>query len=395
MKKYTILVTGMILSLILLAGCNAENETTAENQSEEKLNLYTTIYPLEDFTKKIGGDLVNVQNIFPPGADAHTYEPTTKIMVDIANSDGLIYSGVGLESFATKIQTSLEKEDVAFINAGEGLELVDMHSEDNHAAEEDTHSEDEHAAEEDTHSEDEHAAEEEDHSDHEHAAEEEDHSDHEHATEEDTHSEDEHAAEEGTHSEDEHAAEEDTHSEDEHGHNHGDTDPHVWIDPIRSITLAENIKNALVELHPEGADTFEKNFSDLKSKLEELDTQFSTVIESSDKKEILVSHAAYGYWEDKYGLEQISVLGLSPTQEPSQKELQTIIETAKEHSIKYIVFEENVSSNITDIVQGEIGAEAVTLSNLETITEEQIKNNEDYFSLMNKNLETLKKILSN
>ncbi|XQY91108.1 metal ABC transporter solute-binding protein, Zn/Mn family [Metabacillus sp. HB246100] len=371
MKKYTILVTGMILSLILLAGCNAENETTAENQSEEKLNLYTTIYPLEDFTKKIGGDLVNVQNIFPPGADAHTYEPTTKIMVDIANSDGLIYSGVGLESFATKIQTSLEKEDVAFINAGEGLELVDMHSEDNHAAEEDTHSEDEHAAEEDTHSEDEHAAEEEDHSDHEHAA------------EEDTHSEDEHAAEEGTH------------SVDEHGHNHGDTDPHVWIDPIRSITLAENIKNALVELHPEGADTFEKNFSDLKSKLEELDTQFSTVIESSDKKEILVSHAAYGYWEDKYGLEQISVLGLSPTQEPSQKELQTIIETAKEHSIKYIVFEENVSSNITDIVQGEIGAEAVTLSNLETITEEQINNNEDYFSLMNKNLETLKKILSN
>jgi zinc transport system substrate-binding protein len=331
MKKQSLLISIILLIAISLVACNgggtSKQSTNDESTDSNKLKVYTTIYPLEDFTKKIGGDLVEVESILPPGADAHTYEPTSKLMVDIAKSDGFIYSGVGIESFAEQIEESLAKENVAFINAGEGIELLA------HTEEEATHE----------------------------------------------------------HEEEEHAHEEDTHEEE---HVHGDNDPHVWIDPILSITLAENIKNALVELHPNGKETFEENFQQLKSQLEDLDKSFTEVVNQSDKKEILVSHAAYGYWEKRYGIKQISVLGLSPTEEPSQKELQSIIETATEHEINYVIFESNVSSNVTDIVQAQIGAEALTLSNLETVTDEDIKNNEDYFSIMKKNLETLKKALS-
>lgn len=334
MKKQSLLISIILLIAVSLVACNGGDASTPSTNDEStdsnKLKVYTTIYPLEDFTKKIGGDLVDVESILPPGADAHTYEPTSKLMVDIAKSDGFIYSGVGIESFAEQIEESLAKENVAFINAGEGIELL-AHTEE--GEEEATHD----------------------------------------------------------HEEEEHAHEEDTHEEE---HVHGDNDPHVWIDPILSITLAENIKNALVELHPEGKETFEENFQQLKSKLEDLDKSFTDVVNQSDKKEILVSHAAYGYWEKRYGIKQISVLGLSPTEEPSQKELQSIIETATEHDINYVIFESNVSSNVTDIVQAQIGAEALTLSNLETVTDEDIKNNEDYFSIMKKNLETLKKALS-
>ena len=332
MKKRALLTSIFLLIAIMLIACSGENTskqpTNEQETAENKLKVYTTIFPLEDFTKKIGGDLVDVESIFPPGADAHTYEPTTKTMVDIAKSNGFIYSGVGIESSVQQIEEALAKEKVAFIDAGKGIELLAT----DHADEEAAH----------------------------------DHEDDAHA--------------------DEHAA---------HDHDHGDNDPHVWLDPILSITLAENIKNALVDLNPEGKETFEANFQQLKTQLEDLDQSFTDIVSKSDKKEILVSHAAYGYWEKRYGIKQISVLGLSPTEEPSQKELKNIIETAKEHNLHYIIFEANVSSNVTDIVQAEIGAEALTLSNLETVTDEDLKNNEDYFSIMKKNLETLETALSN
>ncbi|MFS0880435.1 adhesin [Bacillus sp. 7586-K] len=349
MKKHTLLLfllSILIFTLVACSGDNTTSDTKNNGETGNKLKIYTTVFPLEDFTKKIGGDLVDVESILPSGADAHTYEPTTKTMVSIADSDGFIYSGVGIESFADKIQESLKSEDVAFINAGEGIELL-AHSEEEHS--EDEHSTDEHSAEE-------------------------------HTTEE--------------HSAEEHSAEEHSEEESHAGHNHGDEDPHVWIDPIRSITIAENIKDALIELKPEEKDTFEANFEKVKTQLEELDQSFTALVNESAKKEILVSHAAYGYWQERYGIEQISVLGLSPTEEPSQKQLQTIIETAKEHDLKYVIFETNVSSKIADIVQSEIQAEALTLSNLETISEEDRENNEDYFSIMERNIETLKKALS-
>ncbi|WP_245823443.1 metal ABC transporter solute-binding protein, Zn/Mn family [Metabacillus halosaccharovorans] len=379
MKKYLLSLSTMFFISSLLVGCNSNGDTSSSQSSEpatdsDTLKIYTTLYPLEDFTKKIGGDLVEVENVIPPGADAHTFEPSTKDMVNIAEADGFIYSGVGLETFAETVQESLKDEDVRFINAGEGLELLEGHDEAEHDEDEAAH-EEEHA-----HDETEAAHEEEHAHDETKAAHEEEHA----------HDETE-AAHEEEHAHDETEA---AHEEEEHVHNHGDTDPHVWIDPILSIQLAENIKNALTELHPDGKETFENNFEALKTQLNELDQSFSEVINNASKKEILVSHAAYGYWESRYGIEQISVLGLSPTQEPSQKELQTIIETAKEHDIKYIIFETNVSSNVTDIVQSEIGAEALTLNNLETLTDEDITNKEDYFSIMKKNIKTLEKALN-
>lgn len=320
MKKSSLLLTLFLLLATALFGCGNDEKANKDDSAKEtkkQLTIYTTIFPLEDFTKKIGGDLVKVKSVYPPGADAHTFEPTSKTMVDIADGDAFIYTGVGIEGFAEKAKQALESEGVKFVKAGEGIELIKG----------------EH--------------------------------DHEHG------------------------------EEDHDEHDHGDTDPHVWLDPVLSIKLAENIKNALVDLNPSEKEQFEKNFETLKADLEKLDKQFTSIAEASPKKEILVSHEAYGYWEKRYDIKQISVLGLSPTQEPSQKQLQNIVETAKKHNIKYVLFENNISSKISDIVKNEIHAEALTLYNLESITEKDAKNGEDYFSIMEKNIKTLEKALSN
>lgn len=338
-RKFSLFLTVMFIVIAGLVGCSSDPTST---DKEESIQIYTTIFPLEDFTKKIGGDHVSVTSVYPPSADAHTYEPSTKQMVEMAEADLFIYTGIGLEGFAEKAHETLETENVQILKAGEGLPL-----------EKSTH-------------------------DHEHAEEskQEDGHDHEHDSEH---------AEENEH-EDEHGHKD----EDDHHHN---VDPHIWLDPILAEQLAENIKNTLVELKPEAAEEFESNFKELQSLFHDLDAEMQEVSNRAERKEIVVSHAAYGYWEKRYGLKQISISGLSPTEEPSQKELASIIELAQEHNIHYVIFEQNVSNKIADIVQSELHAEALTFHNLESITEEQYNSGEDYFSLMNENIETLRTAL--
>lgn len=313
MKAKIYLTALVILLSCFLSACDDKNEI---DNNHNKIVIYTTVFPLTDFTKKIGGEHVSVQSVYPPGSDAHSFEPTPKEMTQIADADAFIYTGVGVEGFVTTALKTLQNENVKLIEAGENIEY--LQSDGGIQSEEVNH-------------------------------------DH---------------------------------------HKHGDVDPHVWLDPILSITLAENIKDALIDIHPELKDDFEQNFQSLKTELETLDQEFKQIVDSAKTREILVSHAAYGYWEERYGIKQISITGLSPSQEPSQKELKKIIEWSKEHDIHYVIFEKNVTSKIAKVIQSEIGAKSATLHNLESITEKEAKNNEDYFSLMRKNSETLQKTLN-
>ncbi|ARI78367.1 metal ABC transporter solute-binding protein, Zn/Mn family [Halobacillus mangrovi] len=333
MKKYIALISIFLITSILTA-CGSEQtsqEGDASSGNDHQLKIHTTVYPLKYFTEQIAGDAVEVDSILPPGSDPHTYEPTTKEMVKMADADAFIYSGAGLEGYAETISEAIQPEGVAILEASQGIQLEE------HVHE---HSGEEHAGEEQEH--------------HEGEAKEEDHE----------------------------------------GHNHGEQDPHIWLDPIRSVQLAENIKDQLVELKPEQKEQFNKNFEQLKKKLETLDEEFHKQLESKPKSKIIVSHAAYGYWEQAYGIEQVPISGLSATSEPSQKELEEIIKKAEEHEISHVLFEQNVTPKVSKVVQKEIGAEALRVHNLSVLTEEDIKNKEGYFTLMRENLEVLSEALS-
>ncbi|WLR49931.1 zinc ABC transporter substrate-binding protein [Bacillus tianshenii] len=343
MKNWTFSIFVLILLLgSILSGCSGQQTDEAvqadDEQGKEKLTIYTTLFPLQDFAQKIGGEHVEVDSLIPAGADAHTYEPTTKMMMKLAEADLFIYNGAGMESYAESMAESLQAENVKILEASKEIDLKEHVHADGH--EEDAHSEDE------------------------------------------------------AHTEDEHGHEEDTHSEDEHGHEHGDKDPHVWLDPTLAIQLAENIKEELVSLKPEEEKAFNQNFEQLKTDLQALDHDFHDVVESAKNPKILVSHAAYGYWEQAYGLEQISIAGLSPSNEPSQKELEKIIHIAEENQIKYVIFEQNVKPKVADIIKNELNADTLQLHNLSVRTEEEVKTDEDYFSLMKQNIETLKTALN-
>lgn len=374
MRPYTLFSSLFLFLGIILTGCTSSEESNIAIKTDtNKLTVYTTIYPLQDFTEKIGGEFVEAKSIYPPNVDAHSFEPSTKDMVKLAEADLFIYTGAGIEGFADKAKNALGNEKVMIVKAVENIEMLESNHDHSHEGEE------EHPEEEQNHIEDEHQNEQ-------------SYTDEEHHEGEGTHSDQEqHHEEEAAHSDEGHHKGEGTHSDNE---NNGNYDPHVWLDPILSIQMASNIKDSLVKLMPEHEQEFEKNFTQLEKDLKELDNEYTEVVDHAANKHLLVAHEAYGYWSHRYGIIQIAVNGLSPTQEPSQRELSLLIEEAKEHNLKYIAFEQNVSSGVAEMIQKEIGAEAVILYNLESITDEDMKNLEDYFSLMRRNLETLKIVLN-
>ncbi|WP_227938429.1 metal ABC transporter solute-binding protein, Zn/Mn family [Alkalihalobacillus deserti] len=406
-KLFSLFVSVLILSIFLAACSNQETEQqpATEQPSEEnvqQLELYTTIFPLEDFARKIGGDYVNVTNLVPVGADAHSFEPTAREMISVAEGDAFIYNGAGLEGFVDALIDTIEGEEVQIVKASEGMELIDFDAEQNHTDDEheeehdQAHGENEHEEESHDHAEEADAQEEEDHGHAEEAdaqeEEDHDHAEEAHAQEEEDHGHAEEAdaqeEEDHDHAEEAHAQEEEDHGHDEQAHDH-DKDPHVWLDPIRSITLAENIKNTLIELLPEQEEYFTFNFEEVKAELEAIDREFQAMVDAAGKDTFLVSHAGYGYWEARYGVKQIGIAGISPTNEPSQRQLQDLIGFANEYDLEYVMFEQNVPAKVADVVRDEVGAEALYLHNLEALVEEDIQNEEDYFSLMRKNIEAL------
>ena len=169
------------------------------------------------------------------------------------------------------------------------------------------------------------------------------------------------------------------------------SDPHIWIDPLKMIDVAEILKDELIKMNPEEETLYNQNYEQVVMKLTELDQEFDEVLSVKQNAKIIVPHAAFGYWE-RYGVEQIPVSGYSMSEEPSQQQLSELVHTARENNLQYVLFEQNNPGRISEVIQDEIDAEAEYIHNMEVRTAADIANEDDYISLMRRNLEVLDKV---
>jgi zinc transport system substrate-binding protein len=184
---------------------------------------------------------------------------------------------------------------------------------------------------------------------------------------------------------DEHGDEED--AEEEEG---AEFDPHVWLDPMYAKREMENIKNAFVSADPAGADYYEANYAEYAEALDALDSEFRDALSGFSNRDIIVAHEAFGYLCAAYGLNQVPIEGLSPDSEPDPAKMAEIIDFARDRDIKVIFFEELVSPKVAEAVADAIGAETDVLNPIEGPGDEDEAEDGDYFSVMRRNLESLK-----
>jgi len=159
----------------------------------------------------------------------------------------------------------------------------------------------------------------------------------------------------------------------------GGKDPHVWLDPQNMITMA----NAVAETLHTDATTYV-------GQLRELDQSFSDGLAHCRSHVIVTSHRAFEYLARRYGLTQIPIAGISPTEEPSAKTLEAVAEAAEVNNVTTIYFEKGVPADLANTVADEIGAKTAVLDPLESLSSDQIDAGATYISVMTEDLAALR-----
>ncbi|RJR15031.1 ABC transporter substrate-binding protein [Candidatus Microgenomates bacterium] len=166
-------------------------------------------------------------------------------------------------------------------------------------------------------------------------------------------------------------------------------DPHTWLDPVLAQEEVKIITTALIEIDPEHTADYEARSKDLIARLEALNQEFAQRLQTCAKRNVVTSHAAFGYLTDRYQLTQMAISGLSPDDEPSPKDLADAAEFARSNNVDYIFFETLISPKLAETVAREIGAQTQVLDPLEGLTQEEQNRGSDYFSVQRENLENL------
>lgn len=189
---------------------------------------------------------------------------------------------------------------------------------------------------------------------------------------------------------------EDENEEEEHegeSHEHGIYDPHIWVSPIRAMQQAHTIYEALIEIDPENSEYYGKNKIELDSKLTRLGKDIWDASKSFKSNVIVVSHEAFGYFANDYGLKQIAIRGINPQEEPSPSKMAELTRKCRDKKVKYIFFEKLTSPKLSETLAREVGAGTLVLNDAAGLSEEDIKSGKDYITVMYENLENLKKAL--
>ncbi|HSR03348.1 MAG TPA: zinc ABC transporter substrate-binding protein, partial [Proteiniclasticum sp.] len=153
--------------------------------------------------------------------------------------------------------------------------------------------------------------------------------------------------------------------EDEEGDEHGEFDPHIWVS-LESLTImAEHVKTELSEVSPEGADTFEKNYSDFVEEVNVLKEEYMDKFKEHEGKAFVTGHAAFGYMTRELGLVQKSIEGPFQEGEPTPKSLEDLINFVKEEEITTIFLEDNASPKVSETLARETGGKTVAMNPLE------------------------------
>jgi zinc transport system substrate-binding protein len=302
-----------LLVLFMLVGCGGNTAKPAEPEVK-KIKVVTTMYPVYEFVKQVGGDKVDVVMLIPPGAEPHDWEPTAKDIIQIKDAKIFAFHGKDFEPVEKLLKKEVLGNALPLEVSKDVIKLEAKHEE----------------------------------------------------------------------------------KEEEHGHSHDEEhkfDPHAWLDPLAVQQEIKTIAEALVSVDEKNAEYYKKNADAYNKKLAELDEQYKKGLDGMTRKEIVTSHRAFGYLANRYGFEQLGIMGLSPDAEPTPDKMAKITEFCREHKVKYIFFETLTSPKLAQTIAKETGAELLVLNPIESLTEQEMKDGKDYLTIMGENLANLQKAL--
>ena len=301
--------------------------------------IVTTLFPQYDFARQLVKDKAEVVLLLSPGVESHDFEPTPSDIILINKADLFIYTGDEMEPWVDKILDSIDNKNLTILDVSKGVETIceEENREHNHVHGESN------------------------------------------TIEDDSHDENiilgsnEHA---------------------DHDHSHN-SDPHIWTSPVNAMKMVENIEKALVKMDSENADFYEENAHEYIHSLEELDSKLRQVVEESNTKTIYFGgRFAMSYFAHEYGLNYVAAFDSCQAEsEPSARLITKIIDLMRAEKVTYVFHEEMTDPRAARIIADEIGGEALLLHSCHNISKAELQSGATYLSLMNQNVNNLRKAL--
>jgi len=144
----------------------------------------------------------------------------------------------------------------------------------------------------------------------------------------------------------------------DHDHDHGRADPHAWQSVANAKTYVANIRDALIAADPAGKDAYLANAAAYLAKLDALERDVREVIAKipADRRRVITSHSAFGYFQDAYGVSFTAPQGVSTEAEASAKDVAAIIAQIKKQKAAAVFLENVTDPRLVEQIARETGA---------------------------------------
>lgn len=357
MKKFAFFAALFILSAFMMSGCSAQS---GDSKAQKKLSIVATIYPQYDWLKNVLGeraDAVDLKLLIKNGTDLHSYQPSAQDIAAIAGADMVVYVGGISDEWIRKALKATPKAGRVQVDLMKvlGDRVKEEEIVEGMQAEEEHHHEhgDEH---------EEHAEEHEHEEHHEHAEEHEHHEHHEHAEA-------------------------------------PENDEHIWLSLKNAEILVKNIAESIAQLDPANAETYKANTDAYISKIRELDANFTEVLAGASQKTVLFGDRfPFRYLVDDYGIKYYAAfVGCSAESEASFETVAFLANKMDSLALPAIFRIEGgngkIARTILDASKESKQAQVLTLNSMQSVKGDQTSSETGYLSIMQSNLETLKKAL--
>ncbi|NLA82481.1 MAG: zinc ABC transporter substrate-binding protein [Clostridiaceae bacterium] len=318
-KKQSCLQMLFLIILVLGLLLSACGQPKPGQSPGDKLEVVTTIFPPYDFVRQLGGQMLEVSMLLPPGSESHTYEPTPREVARIASCDLFIYNGGISDSWVERLLDAAEIDRDKTVRMMDFVELL-----------EESH---------------------------------EGILDHDH-----------------------------DHDDEPIPHLH-EYDEHIWTSPKNALLIVSGIADRLVQADPDNARVYQDNLQDYKARLQALDQAFQEVVDQGKRREIIVADRfPLIYFTSHYGLDYTAAFpGCAAETDPKPRTVAGIIDRVKAEAIPYIFYIEFSNEKLADLVVEETGAQKLLFHTAHNVAKEDLDKGASYLSIMEANLENLKR----
>lgn len=169
---------------------------------------------------------------------------------------------------------------------------------------------------------------------------------------------------------------------------HGELNPHIWLDPLRAVQQVENIRDGLVKADPDCADGYTKRAAAYASQLRGLNTTIATQLKPFRGQTFIAFHDFAPYFAERYDLKADFVVDV-PEMNPTPEDLQRVSKKVQQSQLKALLSEPQEGDRSFNALALDLGVKVVTFDPLETGSEQASKQPDTYFKVMDKNVASL------